>query len=77
MASVTFTELAEIIRRELGGEADRVLLVICRECAGENLYIPRRAVRPEIQPSDTPQAVATRHGVSRRTSYRWVTAWKR
>ena len=74
---MTFPELADIMRRELGQDAERILLLICRECAGESVYIPRSVQRPEIQPQDTPQSVQARYGVPRRTAYRWVTQWKR
>ncbi|AHF05512.1 hypothetical protein MARPU_09565 [Marichromatium purpuratum 984] len=74
---MTFAELAEILHRELGADADRVLTLICHECAGESLYIPRRARRPEILPHDTPQTLQARYQVSRATAYSWVNNWRR
>lgn len=74
---MTFADLSEILRRELGADADRILTTICRECAGETLYVPRRAARPEVRPTDTPASLQARHGVSRRTAYSWVRDWQR
>lgn len=73
-----FAELADLITREIGADtADALIAVICRECAGESVYIPQRPGQPEIRPGDTPAVIARRHGVSRRTAYNWVTKHRR
>lgn len=72
-----FSDLADIIRRHAPAGAADLIEAICREAAGETLYIPRRPDRPEIRPADTPAQVQARHGVSRSTAYNWVTRWKR
>lgn len=75
---MTLDEVAVILERALGQDQARVALeAICREAAGESLYIPRRAARPEIRPSDTPQALQKKYGISRTTAYNWVNNWRR
>lgn len=73
---MTFAELSEIVRRELGDQADQLLAIICREAAGEQVHIPRRPAPPQIEPGDTPAKVQARYGVSRRTAYNWVSRWR-
>lgn len=71
-------ELADILDRELGADiSKRAVEAICREAAGETLYIPQRIGQPDIQSTDTPKTVAKRYGVSRRTAYTWVKKWRR
>jgi hypothetical protein len=74
---MTFGELTDLLRRELGTDAERVLTLLCQECAGESLYIPRRVQRPEILPHDTPQTLQARYRISRATAYNWVNGWRR
>jgi len=72
-----FADLADLIRRELPHEqAERLCRAICREAAGEQIYIPARHGEPEILPSDTPKTVQKRYGVSRQTAYNWVNKWR-
>lgn len=73
-----FTELSDIIRREVGEDmARRVCRAICRESAGEQVYIPRRAERPIPELSDTVSSLQKSHGVSRSTAYNWVSSWRK
>jgi hypothetical protein len=70
-------DFAGILIRILGDdETRRVLDELCKEAAGENLYIPRRPAPPEVGETDTVQSVAKRHRVSVRTAYRWLGAWR-
>lgn len=72
-----FADLAEILRRELGADlAAKACRVLCREAAGESVYIPSREGPPEIRPTDTPKRVAERYGVHRETARNWVNRWK-
>ena len=72
-----FADLAEILRRELGHDlAARACRILCREAAGESVYIPSRADPPEILPTDTPRRVAERYGVPRSTAHNWVNRWR-
>lgn len=74
---MNYAELSEIVRREAGVDiAARILAAICREAAGEYVYIPRRSGPPEILPGDTPAKLAIRYGVTKRTAYNWVARWK-
>lgn len=70
-------DFAGILIRILGDdETRRVLAELCKEAAGENLYIPRRPGRPAVGATDTVQTVAKQHRVSVRTAYRWLGAWR-
>lgn len=72
-----FAELAEILRRELGPDIGaRACQIICRQAAGESVYIPSRSSEPEILPTDTPARIAERYGVPKRTAYNWVNRWR-
>lgn len=72
-----FLELAEILRRELGPDlGPRVCQIICRQAPGESIYIPSRDGPPEILPTDTPQRIVERYGVTKRTAYNWVNRWR-
>lgn len=75
---MTFEEAWDVMRREIGTDAAaRACQALMREAGGESLYIPRRPPPPpvEVKPHDTP-ATLQAQGVSRRTAYRWVNAWK-
>lgn len=76
--AVTFADLAEILRRELGADqASRACAALCREAAGESCYIPRRPGRPEIREGDTAKAVQARYpSFSERTARNWVNRWR-
>lgn len=70
-------DLAEILGRELGPDlARRAVEALCREAAGETLYITRRLGRPEIAPDDTAATVQVRYRVSERTARNWVHRWR-
>ena len=75
---MTFGELSEILRRELGADlATRACAALCREAAGESVYVPRRPTgRPEIAPGETARAVQARYAVSERTARNWVNRWR-
>lgn len=71
-------DLRQRLEREAELTPDCVVSLIASEWGGERVYVPRRAHRRlEIAPSDTPQTIARKHGVARRTAYRWVNGWKR
>lgn len=72
-----FAELVDLIKREIGEDRGRRLCdAICDECAGEEIYIPKRPGAPEVKPTDTPATVARRNRVSRSTAYNWVTKYR-
>lgn len=72
-----FADLVEILERELGRDlARRAADALCREAPGEEVYVPRRAGRPEVGPTDTPATVAVRYRVSERTARNWVNRWR-
>ena len=72
-----FADLAEILRRELGPDlAAKACKIICREAAGESVYIPSRDGPPEILQTDTPKRVAERYGIPRSTAHNWVNRWR-
>lgn len=75
---MTFADLTDILRREIGADlAARACAALCREAAGESVYVPRRMPgRPEIRSDDTSHALQVRYGVAPRTARRWVTRWK-
>lgn len=74
---VRYSDLVEILEAEIGHDlALRACEALCRAAAGESLYIPRRAERPVILPTDTPKSVQQRYGVSRATSHNWVNRWR-
>lgn len=71
-------DLRHRLEREPELTPEAVVTLIASEWGGERLYIPRRAKqRPEIQPTDTPQTIQRRHGVSRSTAYNWARSWRR
>lgn len=72
-----FSDLVEILERELGrDQARRAVDALCREAAGEEVYVPRRVGRPEIRVTDTAATVAVRYRISHRAARNWVTRWK-
>jgi len=72
-----FPDLADIIKRELGeSAAKRVLNAICRDAAGEQVYIPARPSDPELLPTDTVKTIRRRHAVSRSTAYNWINKYR-
>ena len=72
-----FSALAEILKRELGPDLGaRACRILCREAAGESVYIPARAEPPEILPTDTPKRVQERYSVARSTAHNWVSRWR-
>jgi len=74
---MTFAELADIIISHAGADLGRKIADdICRQAAGESVYIPTRH-QPAIKPNDTPATVQRRYGVSRRTAYNWVKRWRK
>jgi hypothetical protein len=74
---MTYADLLELLTREVGRDlATRIGTALCREAAGESLYIPRRCVAPVILPTDTAASLQARYGVPRRTAYNWVNRWK-
>jgi hypothetical protein len=75
--AVKFTELAEILERELGRDlAARCCAALRREASGEDVYIPRRDGPPAILPTDTPRTVQARYGVPARKARDWVHRWR-
>lgn len=72
-----YADLVEILERELGHDlAVRGCAALCREAAGETLYIPRRVEPPAVAPTDTVRAVQVRYGVAERTARNWVNRWR-
>lgn len=72
---MTLTDLSNLLARELGPQtAARAVVALCREAAGERLYIPRHPAPPEILPSDTVSSIRARYSISRRTAYHWIAA---
>ena len=68
-----FTELLECLRRELGPDlASRAAHAIRLNAGGERIHVPTRAPRVEVRPSDTPERLALRAGISKRSAYRWL-----
>ena len=75
---MTFAELADIITARAGAEiGHQIAQDICRQAAGEYVYIPAKHGAPEILPTDTPRSVQRRYGVSRSTAYSWVKRWRK
>lgn len=78
MAVEVYSELRAILA-ECGADRaliERVCEGVCARLGGERHYIGKRWRAPEVQTQDSPAAIQRRNGVSRRTAYRWVDAWK-
>jgi hypothetical protein len=72
-----FCDLADILTRTLGDEAAaKACEAICREAAGETVYIPARPGAPQVSPTETPREIAIRYGVAIRTARNWVNRWR-
>lgn len=70
-------DLRRRLEREPTLTPEAVVTVIAAEWGGERVYVPRRAARPEVSATDTPQTIQRRHGVARSTAYSWVQRWRR
>ena len=73
-----FEDFADIIRREVGAAmTNRILMALCRQAPGEDVYIPKKEPKPTITPLDTVTRLRERHNISRSTAYNWVNQWKK
>ena len=70
-------DLKRCLEREPKLTPDVVVQVIQREWRGQSVYVSARPPRPELEPTDTPQTIQRKFGVSRSTSYAWINAWRR
>jgi hypothetical protein len=75
---VNFRQLMQIVEREIGSaESARVAEAICRDAAGERIYIPERPGPPIIAAGASPVEVARQFGVHRNTASAWVRRYSR
>jgi len=70
-------ELQQRLGREQTLSPESVADIIRREWGGQRIYIPSRAPRPKILPTDTPKTIQRRYGVPRSTAHSWVQRWRR
>jgi len=75
------TELRDQLRRDTKTKdsADYIVQLLAQQWGGCTVYVskPGRLDEPVITYRDTPQTVAQRYQVSRRTAQRWLHRWKR